>query len=728
MFIADDLGSWLIGALADAGRKKLTSLVLGTDLERALRSAVAAAVQRTAEQLWPHDKEQAEHVARVISEVFREPVQFAPLTHGGTVLEALQAGIAGQLAVVNDADLTGTWQFSSDVLGIPAGILAEELTGHLLGEIVARGAGGGPLEPLANQLNHDVTHLQGQRLESRINRLVMGVEHARHQEASPALAPSLAGAVDDPRRRETLMLYAATAYADQIVRACLDSATIPALALAFDCAETAGSGLALELRLRLARVREQAYEDDCDPRHRRLMAAVQAVRLARQTVTTSAGTLICDRPVTADLYWLFLQDTRSPQPDSPCELGLGRPAAGIWGSEALAFVKWLNTITAGSMQAGFRLPYESELGEEAVTSLLAGRFAESVTSVWIQPQPGGGMPEPWIPPGQPPPHLVTGAAIRQAIVVDAYITGILIQILAVTASRVACGLALDLDLAVDRDNQRVEAIKARAGDRGRIYNPVRARARDLDRARAHARERARDLARALDGVRALEAVHADAHALAVGLASPIDPDHAVDRSPVTARRQAHWNFSARAHALSNALARDLDLNQRVRLPGISAVPSAWISSGPLGRISWKAMVAMPFPAARQAFADELTSSAGIEETTQIRASLDGSLIEALRSICSAESPENHVGPGWDPAAASCLADTSPPFLKGHHPPDARDAAGIRAVALALASDSAGGDDDIAVNVLREVAATVTLLQHREQGKAKIGESIILALT
>ena len=55
-----------------------------------------------------------------------------------------------------------------------------------------------------------------------------------------------------------------------------------------------------------------------------------------------------------------------------------------------------------------------------------------------------------------------------------------------------------------------------------------------------------------------------------------------------------------------------------------------VSGEPLGRISWKAMVAMPFSAARQAFADELTSSAGVEETTQIRASLDGSLIEAVQ--------------------------------------------------------------------------------------------------
>ena len=39
VFVADDLAAWLVGLLADAGRKKLTTLVLGTDQERALRQA-----------------------------------------------------------------------------------------------------------------------------------------------------------------------------------------------------------------------------------------------------------------------------------------------------------------------------------------------------------------------------------------------------------------------------------------------------------------------------------------------------------------------------------------------------------------------------------------------------------------------------------------------------------------------------------------------------------------
>jgi len=171
VFVADDLGAWLVGLLADAGRKKLTTLVLGTDQERALRSAATAAVQLTANDLRPHDAEQAEHVALVISQVFDGPVPVAWLAGHATVLEALHAGIAGQLAVLDDASLTGTGKSSAEVLGVPGKLLAENLAGHLLREIVTRGARGGPLEPLANQLNHDRTYLQGERVEGKVDQL-----------------------------------------------------------------------------------------------------------------------------------------------------------------------------------------------------------------------------------------------------------------------------------------------------------------------------------------------------------------------------------------------------------------------------------------------------------------------------------------------------------------------------------------------------------------------------
>src|ERR1035441_1097109 len=171
VFVADDLAAWLVGLLADAGRKRLTRLVLGSDQERALQRAATAAVEFTATELDPSGGDQAGQLAMVVSEVFREPTTDAPLAWQATLLEALQAGIAERLSVLDDATLTGTGQSSAEVLGVPSGLLAETLARHLVRVIMLGGSGGGPLAPLADQLNHDVTHLQGQRLEGMLARL-----------------------------------------------------------------------------------------------------------------------------------------------------------------------------------------------------------------------------------------------------------------------------------------------------------------------------------------------------------------------------------------------------------------------------------------------------------------------------------------------------------------------------------------------------------------------------
>ena len=104
-------------------------------------------------------------------------------------------------------------------------------------------------------------------------------------------------------------------------------------------------------------------------------------------------------------------------------------------------MNWLNTITAGSMQAEFRLPHEDELREQSVTSALAQHLPDSVTSAWTQPPQDAAIPGLWIRPGQPHPHQVSGDMIRRAIILDASGTETLIQILTVSAFSVACGLA-----------------------------------------------------------------------------------------------------------------------------------------------------------------------------------------------------------------------------------------------------------------------------------------------
>ena len=129
MFVVDDLLAWMVGLVADAGRKKLVTLVLGTDQERALRKAVGAAVEGTVAQLAPSAGE-ADQLATLVGEAFRGRRGVA-LAGQGTLLEALQAGVAARLAVLDDPDATGMGRPS---LGVPAGALAQTLAGHLVHE------------------------------------------------------------------------------------------------------------------------------------------------------------------------------------------------------------------------------------------------------------------------------------------------------------------------------------------------------------------------------------------------------------------------------------------------------------------------------------------------------------------------------------------------------------------------------------------------------------------
>jgi hypothetical protein len=165
------LGAWLFGRLADASLRKLTARVFGTAQQQALEKAAAAAVKCTAEELFPDDSAQAEHLAMVVSEVFKESVPGELSAEYATMLEAVRAGIVWQLAVLDDASLTGTSQSSAHVLGVSVKVLARTLASHLEREIIEDGARGGALEPLASQLNHDATHMQGSRIEAQVKQL-----------------------------------------------------------------------------------------------------------------------------------------------------------------------------------------------------------------------------------------------------------------------------------------------------------------------------------------------------------------------------------------------------------------------------------------------------------------------------------------------------------------------------------------------------------------------------
>jgi NACHT domain-containing protein len=599
---------------------------------------------------------------------------------------------------------------------------------------------------------------------------------ARHVTASPDLVKDLADNVSDPWWHETTLLYAATADASPIVRACLDSGTIPALTLAFDCDE-ASAEIDPDLRKRLDRERARAYEPGCPAEHRRLIAGVQAARLVRRTLTTASGTRVCVRPVPADLYWLFLQDTGAPQPDSPCEPTAGQPAVGIWGTEAQAFVAWLNSITATATGAEVRLPRQEELREEAIAAVLNRQLPASVTSAWSQPPPGL-----WLRPGQPHPHALTGAAVRQAIAADAANTALLPQILTAAVLDVALDITRDLDDVRALSGALAGDVAARATSEGEVVDLMHAHAHAIVLSYAHALDLTRvnavaytcaadpELIRSagLAPARALaDAIAGDlasaidlAHTRAVQLADAIDLDLNIlsafefDLDHVVGLARAHAASLDEAYAVARDIPRTtaaLDLadvfglagtpvlDPALPLPGVLGLPLRWVATGPLASTLLQVLAASPPANAsdrprpgdpHQAFALALCSRAGIADSTPLGADLGRPPSDALRGLAAAVPAGD-----WSQATGlSRLTDACAPVSSTHRLPAPPEAA-LRAVTLALAdgtgAESTGtrsaAQETSAAAVLRTVAATVTLIENRGKGEAKAGESIILAL-
>ncbi len=594
----------------------------------------------------------------------------------------------------------------------------------------------------------------------------------RHVIASPDLVKSLADNVSDPWWHETILLYAATADASPIVRACLDSGTIPALTLAFDCDE-ATTEIDPDLRQRLDRERRRAYQPDCSTEHRRLIAGVQAARLVRQTLTTATGTRICTRPVPADLYWLFLADTQAPRPDRPCDPDPGQAATGIWGAEARAFVAWLNSITGTGTDVEVRLPRHAELQDEPIASALNSQLPDSVTCAWTQSHP-----QLWLRAGPPHPYEITGAALCQAVALDAKSTAILPQVLTAAVLGVALditrdladvraltsALASDLTARADSGDEVVDLMHAHAHAIVLTYahalDLVRAdaithtravdmgliRALDLTQARALADVVAGDLVGAIARARARAFELADAIDLDLNILSAFDFDlaHVIELAGV------HTAELDRADALARGVpgAADLDLasvfgpasvlppGPALALPGVLGLPLPWIADGPLVSSLLQALAGTSpshpgtHPLASDpylAFARALASRSGIHETSRLSATLASPLTDALRDLAAAESAKGDGCADWKRVTGlRHLTDAYAPMDATHQPPGPPEAAALRVVALALADgDTEPGPD--APDVMRTVAATVTLIEERSKGESKAGESIILAL-
>lgn len=182
--------------------------------------------------------------------------------------------------------------------------------------------------------------------------------HWMEEKHTPANWKSIVG---DSWWHETLRLYAAQGDATEIVAACLEVDTLPALTLAAECLDEARKLDPYVRRDMTAKVIEGVESDD--PRMRRLAAEVKLSRRLKSLMKINDFIEIDVEYISAAEYQLFLDDVRGGgeyrQPDHWMQFsfpsGAGRnPITGIGFDDAEAFCHWLTQREGGN--ALFRLP------------------------------------------------------------------------------------------------------------------------------------------------------------------------------------------------------------------------------------------------------------------------------------------------------------------------------------------------------------------------------------
>ncbi|MGW7610306.1 NACHT domain-containing protein [Streptomyces sp. NPDC054766] len=174
--------------------------------------------------------------------------------------------------------------------------------------------------------------------------------------------------VNDPWWRETILLWSAGNDATPVIAACLDSGTVPALALAFDCAEEART-VDPDIRSRLeALLTPPASDQPRDPARRRLVAGILATRALRETIRIDDTTALCARPVPYALYMAFVDEEEVAGRHHPVlqdSSGSDSDAAvGMQAGDAERFVDWINSLTGGG-ETAYRLPTPEELDDSS---------------------------------------------------------------------------------------------------------------------------------------------------------------------------------------------------------------------------------------------------------------------------------------------------------------------------------------------------------------------------
>ncbi|MEU3508465.1 hypothetical protein ABZ733_11160 [Streptomyces longwoodensis] len=185
---------------------------------------------------------------------------------------------------------------------------------------------------------------------------------------------------------------------------------MPALALAFDCADQAQI-IAPAVRRELEATLDLTGSSgrSADPRVRRLLAGVRATRFLREGIRLDEARSLSARPIPRGLYDLFVADERAAGRHHPRSTSSDLPVVGVQAGDADRFVRWLNDITGGDTV--YRLPTPAELEDPAAT--LAADLTRH--TVWAH---DGSRTVLHQPPGVPWPYTLGGERVDRVVSSD----------------------------------------------------------------------------------------------------------------------------------------------------------------------------------------------------------------------------------------------------------------------------------------------------------------------
>jgi hypothetical protein len=553
----------------------------------------------------------------------------------------------------------------------------------------------------------------------------LAAEHIRDSK----LGGELAATVSDDWWSETTTLFAAMSNADPVIEACLAANSGPALALALDCTGQ-DSDIDPELRDQVNALAVAAASPGGDPERRRLFAGSLLARHMRQRKRTTQGTQVCARPVTAEIYRLFLADTQGPEPDAPLpETGV---AVGMRSGDAVAFVQWASALSDG--QRAYRLPVDAELAELAADQHLAALPSGLLPHPWTQAGTTGlpsraALPVLWGFPGAPDPHAVGSVLLGEACEADLLCSALTLSGLLLWAGIQIRALNPDFtrDAAPYDRGPYLDVACALDGRFARSYvsGLVSELGRDIGRARTRARDPLFENARGL------------ITRIGSGFADEMLSAPAGGLSPDVLPRLGRCVLDGFALAVTAGLIADRHLpvdSDRDRVQ--RALAGCWRSA--LGSVlaqaiagtlrdnpetgNWPARFTMAFLGAAQAGrVEHLAADPAVMETRLV-----GSLRQ-LADVLSWVPGGPAKVPVWFSALNHYLRQNAlPVFVRGERP-DPEKAAVSRMAALMLAGEADRMKREDIGDMLRQVAAGVTLLEGRMTGERKATEVIMLAL-